>query len=170
MRYLNCTLVLLITFSTPAFVGCGDPAPTGGDNGSENGDDDHHGEKGPRGGHLIELGRDHSFHAELVDDHDAGTISIYIMDKDLKDYPIGESKITLVLNVHGTSETFELHASGAVDGKTARFDAADKKLHEELEAHEETEGKLRVTIDGTPYTGMLKHEDHDGEDHKGHNH
>jgi hypothetical protein len=43
-------------------------------------------------------------------------------------------------------------------------------LHEKLEEHEEAEVKLRVSIDGTPYTGTLKHEDHDDDSHAGHKH
>lgn len=171
--FLKLAWAALVLFDAATMVGCGDPQkPADGPPAAGNGADAHHAETGPHGGVLIDLGHNHAFHAELVDEHDAETISIYILDKDLKEYPIGEPKITLALDIHGTSQTFELNAAQAVNGKTARFDAADSKLHEELEAHHDTSGKLRVTIEGTPYTGTLKREakDNGKESHKDHKH
>ena len=128
-----------------------------------------HPHEGPHGGHIIELGRNHQYHAELVEHGSIQTVTVYILDKDLKDYPISKPTITLVLTVDGSSKTFELRAVGVSEGMTARFDASDSSLHAAMEASEEAEGKLRVTIDGVPYIGRIAHNGH-AYDHGTHKH
>ena len=52
--------------------------------GHDHGDDGHdesaHDHSPKHGGHLIEIGRNHEYHAELVDDHKTESITIYMMD------------------------------------------------------------------------------------------
>jgi hypothetical protein len=117
--------------------------------------------KGPHDGHVIELGRSHEFHAELVDDEKAETLTVYILGKDLKELPIEAASITMNLMVDGQPKTFEL--AGATADKSSQFNAADKSLFEALHVHEAT-GKVRITIGGTPYSGDVEHHHH-GDDH-----
>lgn len=125
--------------------------------------------QGPHHGHVIELGRSHEYHAELVDDEATGTVTAYILDKDLKELAIDATSITMNLMIDDQSKTFELAA--ATDGQASRFDPQGKALFEALHSHEAT-GKIRVTINGTPYSGDVEHHDHhdDDGDHDGHNH
>ena len=128
---------------------------------SEAGHDEHgHAEHvAPNGGHLIELGRDHAYHAELTDDHSTDTVTIYMLDGDLKTMPTQQTSVQLVLTADGKTESFELKGDGS------EFSASSSEMLEMLEADGAT-GKLRVTIDGKPMTGSFEHEEHD----HGHNH
>ena len=46
--------------------------------------DDHgHGEKGPHGGSIVKLG-EKEFHAEVVLDHDAHVLRVFVLGKDAK--------------------------------------------------------------------------------------
>lgn len=129
---------------------------------------DHHGDhKGPHGGHVIELGKGHAYHAEIVEDEDAGVVTVYILDKDIKELAIKQQAITMNLMVAGEAKTFELVAMDATDGTASQFGLIDAALVEALHEHE-VSGKLRVTIDGTPFIGKIEH--HDQGDGHGHNH
>ena len=148
-------LFLVTVLMFPLLFGCG-----GSDDSKKDKDHDesgHHAEKGPHGGHLLELGHDHKFHAELVEDHEADRVTVYILDGNMKEYPIAEPDVTLAISVG--SGAYVLPAVEPKDGKAARFDVTDEDLHKQLE-HEGAEIKLRVTIDGTPYTGALKSHRH----------
>lgn len=149
----------------PVEVSGGPPA------GADNHDHSHeHGTEGPHGGHLIELGRNHKFHAELVENDSTETVTIYILDTHMEELTIDQPSISLSLTADGTSNTFELPAvkSNGATG-SSRFETSDKALFQVLEQHGDVTGKLRVTIDGTPYVGTLDHHEHD-HDHSTHNH
>ena len=147
--------------------------PSGGHEGHDHGDHEGHGHgdehQGPHDGHVIELGRNHEFHAELVEDEAAGMVTVYMLDKDLKELAIDQATIVMNLKVDGQGKTFELVAVDARDGKAARFDASDRSLFEALHEHEAT-GKLRVTINGSPYSGEVEHHHHGDHDDHGHGH
>ncbi len=127
-----------------------------------------HDHEGPHGGHIIELGRNHEYHAELVEDHDAKAVTIYILDEEMKSLPIAAESLTLNLVAGDQPQIFELAPSDAADGKAAIFASPDAALFEALEANPEATVRVQVTIDGTPYSGELSHEhhDHDHEEHK----
>jgi hypothetical protein len=113
--------------------------------------------QGPHKGQIIDLGRDHQYHAEVVDD-DTGMVSVFILDNELKELPIEATSLAMNLVVDGAAQSFEL---SAVDpGKASRFDSAGKELFEALHIHNAT-GKLRVTIDGTPFSGDVTSHAHD---------
>ncbi len=126
--------------------------------------------EGPHGGHVIELGLNHQYHAELVENEDAHAVTVYMLDKDMKELTIDQATITMNLMVDGKAQSYELAAAGVAGGKASQFNAADKSLFEALHEHEAS-GKLRVTIDGTPYSGEVEHHHHEGHDeHDGHDH
>lgn len=127
------------------------------------GHDDHVPEHdGPHGGHVIELGRSHKYHAELVEDEKAESVTVYILDKDLKELAIEQPSIAMNVTVDGQAESFQLMAEGANARKASSFKAADHAPFEALHEHDAT-GKLRVTIADTPYTAEVGHHHHDGE-------
>jgi hypothetical protein len=133
----------------------------------EHGHDEEH--EGPHGGHVIELGRNHEYHAEIVEEEKSEKVSVYMLDKDLKELVIDQPSITMNLKVDGEGQSFVLSAVGATDGKASQFDAPDHLLFEALHEHEAT-GKLSVTINGSPVSGEVEHHHHGEEDHDEHKH
>ena len=123
--------------------------------------DDHadHGDTGEHGGHIIELGSDHEYHAELVDDHKTETVTVYMMDGDMKPLSIEQTAVTLILTAGDESQTYELPAAA---GSTSEFSLSDKELLKMMDA-ENASGKLRVTIDDKPFSGTFDHHAHDHE-------
>lgn len=124
--------------------------------------------QGPHGGHVIELGRSHEFHAELMENEEARTVSVYILGKDMQELALGQPTISLSLIVEGKPQSFVLQAADPTDGKASRFEATDSEAFAALHEHEAT-GKLLVSIDGKSYSGAIEHHDrdhgHEGEDH-----
>ena len=132
--------------------------------GGGHGHDDHaghHGHEGPHGGHVFDLGHEHSFHAELTDDHSTDTVTVYMLDKELKQAETEQKSVTLVLTADGKTESFELTGDGSV------FSASSPQMLELLET-DGAKGKLRVNIDGKAMSGNFTHDEHD-DDH-GHDH
>jgi len=125
------------------------------------GHNDHHSAAGPHGGQVIDLSHDGSHHAELTDDHSTDTVTVYILDKELKEMKTEQTSVTLMLTANGKNESFELTGDGTM------FSASSPAMLELLEADGST-GKIRVNIDGKPMSGVFSdHEEHD--DH-GHDH
>ncbi len=124
--------------------------------------------KGPHGGHVIDLGRNHQHHAELVENHESESLTIYILGEDLKETPIDQERILLTLTVDDETSSFELRAANPADGKTSMFESDDEDLFKALH-HEHLVGKLRVTIDGKQLTGDLNLQAH-GHSHTSHLH
>ena len=182
MRAVSPFTYILVTLALSMFAtGCakqtpneavevaGSPPAGGHEHDGHDHDGHGHGDEhqGPHDGHVIELGRNHEFHAELVEDEAASMVTVYMLDKDLKELAIDQSSIVMNLKVDGEGKTFELTAVGASGGKASRFDAVDRSLFEALHEHEAT-GKLSVMINGTPYSGEVEHHhhgDHDDHDH-----
>jgi hypothetical protein len=144
----------------------GDHADEHADHGEEHADhDDEHAEheeehEGPHGGHVIELGRSHEYHAELVDDEQASTVTVYILDHDLEELPIGATTVSLNLAADGQATPFKLAAVSPADGKASQFTSADPAAFQALH-EDEASGKLRVNIAGAPYSGDIEHHHHD---------
>lgn len=126
-----------------------------------------HPSEGPHGGSLIELGNE-EYHAELVHDEQAGTVTIYILDSAAKaSVPIEAADVSINLKHEGRGEQFKLAASADqndAQGKSSRFVSTEAELAEDLD-REGAEAELVVTINGKPYRGALKHEHGDEEGH-----
>ena len=166
MRVTRSGIVLLAMVI--GLVGCTKPAgpsvPPVVETSPTDGEHDHATEhQGPHNGQIVDLGRDHEYHAEVVDD-DTGIVSVFILDRELQELPIEAASLAVTLVVDGTTKSFELFAVGP--GKSSRFDCADKGLFEALHLHGAS-GKLRVTIEGTPYSGEVTshHADENGHNH-----
>jgi hypothetical protein len=140
-------------------TGCGDNKGTTDSkqqaNNAKKGDHAHH-DEGPHGGHVIELGGD--FHAELVHDDDAQTVTVYLLDADLKKPVLSDQKeITLNFTIDGQPQQFKLPASGEQGDLYSRYEAKDAKLIEALDAPN-NKGRLRVSIGGENYDVELEHD------------
>ncbi len=122
-----------------------------------------HAAGGPHGGHIIELSHDHTYHAELTDDHSTDTVTVYMLDKDLKQAKTDQTSVTVVLTADGKTESYELSGDGS------KFSASSTTMLELLEAEGAT-GKLRVTIDGKAMSGNFTHHEYFDADHGEHGH
>lgn len=128
----------------------------------EGGHQDEH--QGPHGGHVLEIGRGHQFHAEVVLDDDEKSVTIYLLDGKLQAVSDPVESVAVNLVVDGKPKSFEL-SKGADGG----YRAASKEL---FEAHHDkgASGTLRVVINGKPFTAKLESHDHSDHDHSGHDH
>ncbi len=160
-----------LTFT--ALSGCDSDGPTEvsgpppATNGHDHSNEEH---EGPHKGHVIELGRSHEYHAELVENDESESVTIYILDKDLKELPIAAETVALNLTVDGAAKNFELTATDPSDGEASRFDSDEKDLFKSLHEGKETVGKLRVKIADKPFTGEIHHHGHGHDENKGHDH
>jgi len=174
MRKTNFVVpaIAVMALGLMIFAGCGggDPSDTSSTAGSHDDHDDHgdhdHPSEGPHHGGLIELGNE-EYHAELVHDDDAGTVTIYLLGSSAKSaVPIEATELLINLSHDGEAEQFTLAASpdaGDPAGKSSRFVSTDEELAEDLD-HEGADAQLVVTIGGKQYRGEISH-DHDEEEH-----
>ena len=127
-----------------------------------------HGDKGPHGGGIVELG-DEEYHAEIVVDHDTKSLAVFVLGKDAKtaeQVAAGEISIT-----PEGKESLALKAApqkGDGDGKASKFQIVDEALVHELLDAGFLHGELRITIGEKPYLGHIdyhldasSHDDHD---------
>lgn len=162
--------LLLAGVVTIGLTGCDGGTPKTDDHDvSEQGHDhDEHGHpsEGPHHGSLIELGNE-EYHAELVHDDEAGTVTIYLLDAAAKE-PVAIDATEMTLNVKhdGEGAQFKLAAAEAAEGKASKFTSNENALAEALD-EEGTETQLVVTIDGKQFRGEVAH-DHDHEHDHGH--
>ncbi len=148
---LGCALV----------VGCGQPPAAAtkpevkGDKEKAKDDDHDHG-PGPHKGTVLELGK---YHGEFTVDHPTKTATVYVLDGGVKNAaPIAAGKLGLSIK----SPAFQVDMKampqeGDPPGKASRFVA----VHDNFGKEQEFEGTVNVVIDGKPYAGDFKEEDHD---------
>jgi hypothetical protein len=170
---LSCAILAL------GIIGCaGDSSENSATGGAETsappatvelGHDHAHPTEGPHGGSLIELGNE-EYHAEMVHDDVAGTVTIYLLDSAAKaSVPVDSAEVTVNVTHEGRGEQFKIAASADQSdpqGKSSRFVSSDAELAKELD-HEHAEAQLAVTINGKPYRGAIEHH-HGHEDEHDH--
>lgn len=180
---LNYSVVSLLGVSiiTTSLVGCGD-SPTKKSTASHDTitsappatvetDHEHehaHPSEGPHHGSLIELGNE-QYHAELVHDDVAGSVTIYILDSAAKSaVPIESKELTVNITHEGQGEQFKIPAkaeAGDPTGKSSRFVSDDKELAAELD-HEHSSAQLVVTVESTQLRGKIEHAHEHGNEHE----
>jgi len=116
-----------------------------------------HPTEGPHHGSLIELGRE-DYHAELVHDDAANTVTIYMLDGAAKEaVPIEAKQITLNLLVGGKPQQFQLTAqpqSTDPEGRSSAFGSSSEPMCKALDA-KGTTGRLNVEVLGKMFVGKL---------------
>ena len=123
-----------------------------------------HAHMGPHKGHLIELGEE-EFHAEILHDDKAGSVTIYVLDSEAK-AAVGTSakEATIAVNVGGKPAAFKLKAmpqKSDKSGMTSRFATVDKGLIKALDT-EGAKPQLKIAIGEKRFTGKTPHaHDHD---------
>jgi hypothetical protein len=159
-RHIKLGAVILAFAATTAFVGCDRPSnPPPSDKGKADAHAHHdHGEEGPHHGHLIELGEE-EFHAEIVHDDAASKVTIYLLDGKAKESASADGEeVTISIVVEGQPKDFALKATDAA--KRDQFESKEPVLVASLDHEKDAKGRLQVTINKKPYTGIIEHEAH----------
>ena len=116
-----------------------------------------HPTEGPHLGTLIELGNV-DYHAELVHDEAADTVTVYLLDGAAKDAVAVDGKqLTLNLLVAGKPQQFALDAqpqSTDPAGKCSAFGSSSATIGKALHT-KGTTGRLNVTVAGKVFVGKL---------------
>lgn len=162
MKLATTTLCLIVTFSLPVLSGCGK---------SKTGDDKSNSEKttksgigghateGLHGGTILEVGRDHTYHAEFLIDWEKETVTVHILDETgNKVKPIKASEVTIALTHDGEQEKFQLKAKpveGETDNMSSRFEITSGDLIHDL-SHDDANPHLLFTVDGKIRRGNIK--------------
>lgn len=178
MKKLSFTL--LLASLTMFVIGCDKPSddkPSETASATAANSEDSHDHSAPHGGDLIDLGHGHQHHAELVEKHDTETLTIYILDGDLKELSIDAPTVSLTLTAGDQSGAFDMAA--VTEGGSSEFSSGDESMMTLIDMKGVT-GKLRVSIDGKPMSGSFTHHAHDHaaghdddkghDDHDGHDH
>ncbi len=165
---MNCLMIRTGTLALSAMLltGCGNPqtekSPETSDPTKTQAEADAHAHpsEGPHHGSLIELGQE-TYHAELVHDEKAGTVTIYLLDGPTAKTAVATDAPEVTINVKhdGKPEQFQLAAkpeAGDPEGKSSRFVSNDAELMKDLD-EEHTEASLMVKIEGKPYNGQISH-------------
>lgn len=125
-----------------------------------------HAEVGPHKGALVELGEE-EYHAEFVVDEKTHTVTVYLLDGEVKKYvAIPAKDITIAMKHDGKVETFKLKAvpqKADPAGLSSAFSLKDEELAEDLH-HADHDPRLLLKIDGKPFSAKIDL-GHD-EDHK----
>ncbi len=116
----------------------------------ENGNHSHHDhEAGPfEGGKIIELGKEHDYHVEIVHNKEKKQLTVYILNDHAedKDDAVAIEAKTIKVNIKGDEPvTVELKASPQEtdkDGKSSRFVGTDDAFDVE-----ELEGEIEVVVE-----------------------
>ena len=149
-----------------ALAACGDKHHDDDGHGHDHDGDHHHGQ-GPHGGELADIG-DHEGHLEIVTDHGAEKIRVYVLTTKNEDMRIKEAPV-LTLKFKDGPKTLEGVAVGGNADGASEFHYRDKSIAKEFEG-----GKFRLTMKGKTYQVAFEHDQdhghgHDDDDH-GHGH
>lgn len=128
---------------------------------------DHGHAKGPHGGSLVELGAE-EYHAEVVLDHDAHALRVFILGKDAKTAtPTTAKEVTLTPEGKDALTLKAAPQDGDGDGKASKFELIDDEVVHTLLDAKFLHAKLKVTIADKPFTGDVDyHLDDVHHDHK----
>jgi len=128
-----------------------------------------HSHTGPHGGHLIELGSDEAFHAELVHDDAKHRVTVFVLDGKAKDnVPISQPELLVNIVSGGNPKQFKLAAISQANEQrdmASCFQVEDEELCKALDA-KNSKGRLAVSISGKQYVGEIDHHDHEDHDHE----
>ena len=158
-RVAICFVVMCLTVMV---TGCGTKADTAGSgnagDASAEGDAHDHAGETSHGDILIEIG---AYHAELVSDHDAHTVTIHFEPCE----PDGQQEVvatavTLSVFKDGEFVDFVFNAGSEPDV----FSLADDALCDMLEHSQDIKSRLKATIGGEELVAKYEHEAHGDED------
>jgi hypothetical protein len=159
LRIASCLSVVAVSLTFVALPGCKKPNDNSGKpkekEKKENAKDEHP-EAGPHGGPLAEWGKD-EYHGELVIDHDAKMVIVYILDGTAKNAPkIDHEKITDVkVSVVGAKPEISVmlkHDPKKSDDKGIAFVGTDDVFAKKEEAKFKLDWKVKGKDGGDEVT------------------
>ena len=128
-----------------------------------------HSAKGPHGGGIVELGEE-EYHAEVVVDHDAESLVVYLLGKDAKTAePVATADLSIALEGKDALTLKAAPQEKDGEGKASKFALVDHDLVHTLMDTGFLHGDLRITIGDKPYLGHIDYH-LDGSSHEGHDH
>ena len=164
LTMIRLTYLVLPLAMLSGVVGCGEkpqePAQDTSGTPAANadpGEEGHSHEDGPNGGTIADWGGG-TLHVEFTVDHDTQEATVYVLGDDAKS-PAPVKSDNLLLSISEPPFQVELMPApldGEGDGASSRFVAR----HESLGIVQEFAGTISGVVDGTPYTGDFKEEDH----------
>lgn len=152
---------IITALSFHMFMGCGSHQSTGPAQ-PVAGENHEHGDAGPHHGQIVELGGG-DYHAEIVDEHDTGKVTVYLLDSQAKK-PAATDHQVLVINVTiaGKPKQFSLAAlplENEPAGHSSRFEISNQELTEAL--HDaNAKGRVNVTMNGKAFVGDIQRHMH----------
>jgi hypothetical protein len=141
------------------------PVTTGDDHGHDHGHG--HDDKGPHGGHVVEIGQE-QLHAEWTHDDTSGAVVVYLLDSSAKSDATISAETILITTKIGESkkQTYVLSAVSQEDGQSSRFALSDLAMVEALKAvGPGVEATIVVNVDGEELVGKFEPHAHGGHDH-----
>jgi hypothetical protein len=115
-----------------------------------------HGQLGAHGGHLIELGD--AYHAELVGDHEAGTVTVYLLDDQATPLDnVDAAELTLSMFRNGEFVDYSLSAGD----RPCVFTLVDDQLCRAFDHDDEVRARIKIMLDGQELVGKLEQEPHE---------
>ncbi len=121
---------------------------------------------GPHEGEIVELGGG-AFHAEVVHDHAARRVTVYLLGEDLKSAVPNAKDLLINVVADGKPQQHALAATPGEAREIARFELVDESLCDALDV-KDAQARLTVTIDGNSYSGDLTAGAHDDLAEHGH--
>ena len=122
---------------------------------------------GPHDGELIEVGEE-EYHGEMIHDDQAGTVTIYVLDKAHENaVPIEAASIIIEMVVNSTPVEFKLAAKPQAEdpaGKSSRFESREQALGLALD-NEQAERELIIPIGEKTYHAKFAHFDDEHHHH-----
>ena len=127
-------------------------------------DDAHEHHEGPHGGHVVELGGDHSVHGEFVIDTDAKLAHLYLYGEDLKTPVEATSVMFHTEGDNGEEQEVAMEPAGGGEKASDFTISLDQLPSSDVE---QLFGHFHVTVDGKELSGDFAH-DHDHEHEHSH--
>lgn len=160
MQLAKTILCLALICSLPVLAGCGKTKTGDGKTKTKTGEGDGHPTKGPNGGMIVEVGKDHKYHAEIQYDRKKGTVTVHILDETgKKEKAIKAKEVTISFTHDDEQEKKTLAAKpkeGQTDEMSSRFEIVDKHIVHELVDHGDANSKLLFTVDGKTRSGKFQ--------------
>jgi hypothetical protein len=137
--------------------------------------DDHgHGEEGPHGGHIIELGTE-EHHAELTHDDATHKVGVHVLGSDAKSAsPIDATSVTVNVSADGQPAQYILPAvpqAGEPAGQSSYFELVSEPLSIVVSGKSDkpnTNARINVAIGGQQFVGMIETSPHEHDHDHGH--
>ena len=125
---------------------------------------------GPHGGSIVELGGD-DYHAELVIDHDAHLVKVYLLASDAKT-PLATNANRVTLSIDSRTDLALLapHTNDETKGMTSSFELSDPNAFHSIVDQGYLHGDLSVQIGDKPFVSHLDIHFEHGEHKPDHSH